>query len=104
MSDPLRPNDRSLQFNHQRILAMDDESAIRGLTAQLLGTMNYEVTAVSDGSDAVCIYERAVRKGEHFHAVGFRGALCPSLLPGASWPTPCKNRSRPALCRSRRLR
>ncbi len=67
--DPLRPNDRSLQFNHQRILVMDDESAIRELTAQLLGTMGYEVTAVPDGSEAVRIYERAARKGEHFRAV-----------------------------------
>ncbi len=69
VSDPLRPNDRSLQLNHQRILVMDDESAIRELTAQLLGTMGYEVTAVPDGSEAVCIYERAARKGEHFRAV-----------------------------------
>ena len=37
---------RSFHFNQQRILVMDDESAIRELTAQLLGTMGYEVTAV----------------------------------------------------------
>ncbi len=69
LSDPLQPNDRSFHFNHQRILVMDDESAIRELTSQLLATMGYEVTAVPDGSEAVRIYERAVRKGEYFLAV-----------------------------------
>jgi two-component system, cell cycle sensor histidine kinase and response regulator CckA len=69
LSDPLQPNDGSSHFNHQRILVMDDESAIRELTSQLLATMGYEVTAVPDGSEAVRIYERAARKGEHFRAV-----------------------------------
>ena len=68
-SDPRQPNDHSFDFNQQRILVMDDESAIRELTSQLLATMGYEVTAVPDGSEAVRIYERAVRKGEHFQAV-----------------------------------
>jgi PAS domain S-box-containing protein len=69
LSDSFRPNDPSFHLNHQRILVMDDESAIRELTSQLLGTMGYEVTAVPDGSEAVRIYERAARKGEHFRAV-----------------------------------
>ena len=57
------------RYNHQRILVMDDEEAIRELTAQLLGTLGYEVTAVPDGLEAVRIYERALRKGHHFQAV-----------------------------------
>lgn len=69
VSDPLQSNDRSFHYQQQRILVMDDESAIRELTAQLLGTMGYEVTAVPDGSEAVRIYERAARKGEHFRVV-----------------------------------
>ena len=69
VSDLLEPNNRSFHFNQQRILVMDDESAIRELTAQLLGTMGYEVTAVPDGSEAVRIYERAARRGENFRAV-----------------------------------
>src|SRR5207248_8044034 len=56
-------------YNPQRILVMDDEEAIRELTSQLLGTLGYEVTAVPDGLEAVRIYERALRKGEHFQAV-----------------------------------
>jgi PAS domain S-box-containing protein len=69
LSDALQPNDRSFQFNQQRILVMDDESAIRELTSELLATMGYEVTAVPDGGEAIRIYERAVRKGESFRAV-----------------------------------
>lgn len=61
--------ERAFHFNHQRILVMDDEAAIRELTAQLLGTLGYEVTAVPDGLEAVKIYERALRRGEHFQAV-----------------------------------
>jgi two-component system cell cycle sensor histidine kinase/response regulator CckA len=60
---------RPFRYNHQRILVMDDEEAIRELTSQLLGTLGYEVTAVPDGLEAVRIYERALRKGEHFQAV-----------------------------------
>ena len=56
-------------FNHQRVLVMDDEDAIRELTAQLLGTLGYDVTAVPDGLEAIRTYERALRRGEHFQAV-----------------------------------
>jgi two-component system cell cycle sensor histidine kinase/response regulator CckA len=68
-NDPHQPNDRSQHFPQQRILVMDDESAICELTSQLLGTMGYEVTTVPDGSEAVRLYERAARKGERFRAV-----------------------------------
>src|SRR5881394_2984628 len=64
-----RVTSRPFQYNHQRVLVMDDEEAIRELTSQLLGTLGYEVTAVPDGLEAVRIYERALRKGEHFQAV-----------------------------------
>ena len=64
-----RAASRPFHYNHQRILVMDDEEAIRELTSQLLSTLGYEVTAVPDGLEAVRIYERALRKGEHFQAV-----------------------------------
>jgi hypothetical protein len=51
---------RPFHFNHQRILIMDDEAAIRELTSQLLGTLGYEVTAVPDGLEAIRTYERAL--------------------------------------------
>jgi two-component system cell cycle sensor histidine kinase/response regulator CckA len=64
-----RASARPFYYNHQRILVMDDEAAIRELTSQLLGTLGYEVTAVPDGLEAVRTYERALRHGEHFQAV-----------------------------------
>jgi two-component system, cell cycle sensor histidine kinase and response regulator CckA len=64
-----RTASRPFHYNHQRILVMDDEEAIRELTSQLLSTLGYEVTAVPDGLEAVRLYERALRKGEHFQAV-----------------------------------
>jgi PAS domain S-box-containing protein len=64
-----KPVERAHQFAQQRILVMDDEAAIRELTAQLLGTLGYEVTAVPDGMEAVKTYERAMRRGENFQAV-----------------------------------
>src|SRR6202011_2143299 len=56
-------------FNHQRVLVMDDEAAIRDLTSDLLGTLGYEVTAVPDGAEALKTYEDAMRTGENFQAV-----------------------------------
>ena len=64
-----KKSDKPFHFNHQRILIMDDEAAIRELTSQLLSTLGYEVTAVPDGLEAVRIYERALRQGENFQAV-----------------------------------
>src|SRR5439155_3394487 len=69
VTDPLQPNENTFTFGDKRILVMDDESAIRDLTAHLLATMGYEVTAVPDGAEAIRIYERALRKGEHFLVV-----------------------------------
>src|SRR5438067_988752 len=48
---------------------MDDEEGIRKLTSQLLNTLGYEVTAVTDGVEAVKTYERAMRRGETYQAV-----------------------------------
>lgn len=62
-------SERVFHFNHQRVLVMDDEAAIRDLTSQLLTTLGYEVTVVPDGLEAVKTYERALRRGENFQAV-----------------------------------
>lgn len=64
-----RTVEQALHLHHQRVLVMDDEAGIRELTSQLLGTLGYEVTAVPDGQEAVKLYERALRRGENFHAV-----------------------------------
>ena len=65
----VRVTERAFHFNHQRVLVMDDEAAIRELTSQLLGTLGYEVTAVPDGLEAVRLYERALRRGEQYQVV-----------------------------------
>jgi len=57
------------KFNHQRVLVMDDEAAIRDLTSELLGTLGYQATAVPDGTEALKTYERAMRSGENFQVV-----------------------------------
>ena len=67
--DPLHASEAASHFNEKRILVMDDESAIRELTSQLLETMGYQVTAVPDGAEAIRLYERAMRKGENFLVV-----------------------------------
>jgi len=56
-------------FNHQRVLVMDDEAAIRDLTSELLGTLGYKVTTAPDGAEAVKKYELAMQTGETFQAV-----------------------------------
>ena len=47
---------------------MDDERR-SGLTSQLLVTLGYELTAPRTGWRRVRLYERALRRGEHFQAV-----------------------------------
>ena len=61
--------ERKFNFDRQRVLVMDDDESIRDLTAQLLGTLGYDVTAVPDGVEAIRTYERALRAGERFQAV-----------------------------------
>ena len=55
--------------NHQRVLVMDDEAAIRDITSELLATLGYDVTTVPDGVAALKTYEQAMRRGENFQAV-----------------------------------
>jgi two-component system cell cycle sensor histidine kinase/response regulator CckA len=68
ISEPTLENE-IFKFNHQRILIMDDEAAIRDLTSELLSTLGYDVTAVPDGAEALRTYQQAMRRGENFHAV-----------------------------------
>src|SRR6266568_3733139 len=68
MSQPTLANE-IFSFDHQRVLVMDDEAAIRDLTSELLGTLGYEVTAVPDGAEALKTYEDGMRTGENFQAV-----------------------------------
>ncbi|HYY13630.1 MAG TPA: response regulator [Chthoniobacterales bacterium] len=68
--EQVRVAEAGSRFSAQnRVLVMDDEPGIREITAELLSTLGYEVTAVPDGAEAVKLYEHALRRGEQFHAV-----------------------------------
>jgi PAS domain S-box-containing protein len=63
------PNENAESKRAKRVLVMDDEATIRELTAQLLATMNYDVTTVTEGEGAVRAYAQAAQEGRGFHAV-----------------------------------
>ncbi|HLV01713.1 MAG TPA: ATP-binding protein [Acidobacteriota bacterium] len=52
-----------------RILVMDDEEIIRDCTVELLQELGYEVTAASDGLEAIEHYTRAMEEGDPFDAL-----------------------------------
>ena len=52
-----------------RVLAMDDEAAIRGLLAVLLEHVGYEVTTVADGTEALREYGKALQEKRPYGAV-----------------------------------
>ncbi|MDD2582714.1 MAG: PAS domain S-box protein, partial [Desulfuromonadaceae bacterium] len=51
------------------ILVMDDEAAIRDVTAEILEYLGYQVTACEDGAEAVALYKAAKESGAIFSAV-----------------------------------
>ena len=53
----------------QRILLMDDERSVRDAIALMLTLLGYEVTAVSDGAEAITRYGAALQGGGRFDAV-----------------------------------
>ncbi len=55
----------------QRVLVMDDESAIRHVAQKVLQRAGYDVTAVSDGAEAVRHYTEARAAGRGFDVVIF---------------------------------
>jgi PAS domain S-box-containing protein len=52
-----------------RILIMDDEETLRNFVARMLKKAGYEVSAASDGVEAVELYEQAEKSGEAFDVV-----------------------------------
>jgi signal transduction histidine kinase/ActR/RegA family two-component response regulator len=57
------------QGGAERVLVMDDESAIRKLFRAVLGDLGYEVHTARDGAEAIAIYEAARATGKRFDAV-----------------------------------
>jgi len=52
-----------------RILIMDDEEILRNFVVRMLKKAGYEVSAASDGLEAVELYEQAEKSGEAFDVV-----------------------------------
>ena len=62
-------DDGPLTRGKGRILAMDDEPAIRGLLTVLLEHLGYQVTAVADGAETVRQYRKALEEQKPYGAV-----------------------------------
>jgi PAS domain S-box-containing protein len=52
-----------------RILAMDDEPAIRAVLAAMLRHLGYEIITVSEGSEAIAEYRNAFQNGHRYDVV-----------------------------------
>jgi len=68
-SPPPPEPSRSTAQKGKRILAMDDEPAIRALLSAILTHFGYTVATVPDGAEAIRIYQQAMQNGERFDAV-----------------------------------
>lgn len=52
-----------------RVLIMDDEKQVRTTLTLMLGFFGLEVTAATEGSEAVDLYRQALEEGRSFHCV-----------------------------------
>jgi CheY-like chemotaxis protein len=60
---------KSVKKTKGKILIMDDEELIRDLAGQILMVAGYDVVPAKDGTEAIAIFENALRSGEPFAAV-----------------------------------
>ena len=54
------------QARQGRVLVMDDEDSVRGVTSAYLMRLGYEVTLAADGGEAIDIYRRTLVRGQQF--------------------------------------
>ena len=67
---PLKNDQDEFLFTGEgRILIMDDEDAVRSVTAEMLKNLGYEITVCRDGVEAISLYAEAKESGSGFHAV-----------------------------------
>jgi CheY-like chemotaxis protein len=66
---PQAPIVADIQAGTGRILAMDDEEALRKLLETVLATLGYEVQTAHDGAEAIALCEEAKAYGRSFDAV-----------------------------------
>lgn len=62
-------DEKSVKKTKGKILIMDDEELIRDLASQILLVAGYDVVPAKDGTEAIAIFENALRSGEPFDAV-----------------------------------
>ncbi len=58
-----------IQTGTERILAMDDEEALRNLMKNVLIKLGYEVQTAEDGAEAIVLFENAKGCGRGFDAI-----------------------------------
>ncbi|MGO9259459.1 MAG: ATP-binding protein [Bryobacteraceae bacterium] len=65
---PQAPIAAHVQTGTERLLVMDDESALRKLLAGVLTNLGYEVRTARDGAEAIALCEDAIASGRGFDA------------------------------------
>ena len=76
---PRTPTASQLRGAEQRVLVVDDDPAVRTLTAGILTSHGYNVTTASDGAEAFAVAERFERSGQALDLV-----LTDFVMPGGS--------------------
>lgn len=66
---PQAPLAAEIQAGTERVLAMDDEEALRNLVKTALTKLGYEVQTAEDGAEAVALFEEAKSCGRGFDVV-----------------------------------
>jgi CheY-like chemotaxis protein len=64
-----QPADEVLHMGSGRVLAMDDDAALRKLLTQMLERLGYQVECASDGAEAIVLYEKAKTSARAFDLV-----------------------------------
>jgi signal transduction histidine kinase/ActR/RegA family two-component response regulator len=64
-----QPTDEVLHMGSGRVLAMDDDAALRKLLTQMLERLGYQVECASDGAEAIVLYEKAKTSARAFDLV-----------------------------------
>ncbi len=64
-----KPSLETLSRGMGRVLIMDDEELIRSIACKMLTHLGYQVTATSDGEEAIAVYRQSLEAGKKFDAV-----------------------------------
>ena len=73
---------KAIVQHRPRVLFMDDEDLVRNFVGTMLNQIGYDATVVSDGAEAVKLYQDAMARGKKFDAV-----IMDLLVPGGTGGT-----------------